>query len=174
MGPGRLDAFPLPATARLEPAHPLSIREEYELRASTGTAVGVGMGASGIPKRREPVSVCGDGSGQALNVFKTQQVLQARAEDLTAVLFQHSHNENVSHKFSPRLLTCICGSKRIYGESGVKQLGKFFRSFPVSCARPVAVAAAILSLSRAEFATPWKHYAASSRTVALSSDISSR
>lgn len=51
----------------------------------------MGMGASGTPKKKESVSVCGDGSGQAFNtsrnVFKTQQVLQARAEDLTAVLF---------------------------------------------------------------------------------------
>ena len=85
MGLGQLDAFPLPATAILEPAHPLSIREECKLRAS------VGMGAFGIPKKKESVSVRGDGFGQALNtsrnVFKTQQVLQARAEDLTAVLF---------------------------------------------------------------------------------------
>lgn len=51
----------------------------------------MGMGASGTPKNKERVSVGGDGSGQAFNtsrnVFKTQHIPQARAEDLTAVLF---------------------------------------------------------------------------------------
>lgn len=91
MGPGQLDAFRLPATAISEPAHPLSIREECKLHASMGTAGGVGMGAFGIPKKRESVSVCEDALGQALNtsrsVFKTQQFLQVRAEDLTAIHF---------------------------------------------------------------------------------------
>lgn len=31
----------------------------------------------------------------------------------------------MSRKFSPHLLTCICGSKRIHGELGVKQLDPF-------------------------------------------------
>lgn len=90
MGPRQLDAFPLPATAMLELAHPLSIREEYKLYASMGTSAGWGWGPLAYPKRGR-VSVCGDNLGQALNtsrnVFKTQQVLQARAEDLTAVVF---------------------------------------------------------------------------------------
>lgn len=52
---------------------------------------GVWTGTFGIPKQRESVSARGDGLSQVQNtsrkVFKTQRVLQARAEDLTAVLF---------------------------------------------------------------------------------------
>lgn len=51
VGPGQLVAFPLPATSILEPAHPLSIREECKLHASMGTAGGWGWGPLVYPKR---------------------------------------------------------------------------------------------------------------------------
>jgi len=51
VGPGQLDALPPPATATLEPAHPLPIRAECMLRASTGTTAGWGWGPLVYPKR---------------------------------------------------------------------------------------------------------------------------
>lgn len=56
VGPGQLDAFPLLVTAPAEPAHPLAVREEHKLCASTGTA-GLGRGPLANPKEGESVSL---------------------------------------------------------------------------------------------------------------------
>lgn len=123
-----------------------------------------GLGVFGMPKRGSMSPW--DGLDQALNtprnVFKAQKILQARGEDLTAVPFQHGQ-ENMSHEFSPHL-TCTCGSKRIYGKLGIKQLGELFQYFLFL--EPSLLQLLLPLLSRV--CNPREHCAASSRAVVFS------